>query len=176
VAWIDLIAAKPMLSFYQGNASGNEFVEVARLDDQLRNILPQGLPQTYGTGLFSQPPPRRSKFDYLLLESIDQAIADLLGRRARDTIYDHLATHYRYGREEIPDKMTEFHKFLQDMFGSGAKTLGRTIIRRMFDKLGYEYVNVPGFEFFDYLEALKSRASGDEASRERPATDTHISP
>jgi hypothetical protein len=133
------------------------------------------LPQEYGRGLYG-PPPQKNRFNYLLLESIDQAFADLLGRRSRDAIYDHLATHYRYGREEIPENIDEFYKFLQNMFGSGAATLGRTVIRRMFDKLGYEYVNVAGFQFFDYLEALKSRVNRDDTNREPTTTSTQTPP
>jgi hypothetical protein len=173
---IDLVVAKRMLSFNQGFAKGSAgCLKVVCLDDQLRKVELKGLPPEYQRGLYG-PQPQRSKFDFLLLESIDQAIADLLGRRARDAIYDHLATHYRYGREEIPEKIDQFYQFLEEMFGSGAKTLGRTVIRRMFDKLGYEYVNVPGFQFFDYLEALKSRVTRDDAGREQTPTSTHIQP
>lgn len=112
-------------------------------------------------------PLHTSRFNYLLLESIDEALADLLGRRSRDQIYDHLATHYRYGREEIPTKIVEFYDFLEKMFSSASRTVGRTIIRRLSDKLGYEFVNVPGFEFFDYLDALRARSERDADRRER---------
>ena len=88
-----------------------------------------------------------------------------MGRRSRDQIYDHLATHYRYGREEIPLKICEFSDFLDNMFASGGRTIGRTIIRRLCDRLGYEFFNVPGFEFFDYLDALRARSQRDTGRR-----------
>lgn len=100
---------------------------------------------------------QNNAFDYLLLESVDETLSDLLGRRSRDLIYDHLATQYRYGREELPGKIYEFYEFLESTFASGGKTVGRTIVRRLSDKLGYEFVNVPGFEFYDYLDALRAR-------------------
>ena len=107
-----------------------------------------------------------NRFDYLLLESIDEALADLLGTRSRDQIYDHLATQYRYGREEIPLKIFDFWEFLGNIFSSGSKTIGRTIIRRLSDKLGYEFVHVPGFEFFDYLDTLRARSERNADRRE----------
>jgi len=117
-----------------------------------------------------------SRFDYLLLESIDEAIADLLGRRSRDQIYDYLATRYRYGHEEIPLKIFEFCDFLEDTFSTGSKTMERTIIRRLCDRLGYEFVHVPGFEFFDYLDALRARSERDQERRERASQARSIKP
>ena len=117
-----------------------------------------------------------SRFDYMLLESIDEALADLLGRRSRDQIYDYLATRYRYGREEIPLKIFEFCDFLEDMFSTGSKTMERTMIRRLCDRLGYEFVHVPGFEFFDYLDALRARSERDQERRGRASQARSIKP
>ena len=114
-------------------------------------------------GVFN--PLQTSEFDYLLLESIDETLADLLGRRSRDKIYDHLATELRCGREEIPGKIYEFYGFLENIFSSGSRTVGRTIIRRLCNKLGYEFVHVPHFEFFDYLDHLRARSERDAANR-----------
>lgn len=115
-------------------------------------------------------------FDRLLIESVDQALGDLFGDRARDEIYDHLATRYSYGREEIPQRIDQFYAFLQNTFASGGKTIGRTIIRRLCDKSGYEYVNKPGFEFFDYLESVKVRVARDAATRQRTAQTASLHP
>jgi hypothetical protein len=136
------------------------------LEEHSGNVRIQHLPKEDRAGLLD-PPVQTNRFGYLLLESIDEALADLLGRRSRDLIYDHLATQYRYGREEIPLKIHEFYEFLESMFSSGSRTIGRTIIRRLCDKLGYEFVNVPGFEFFDYLDALRARSERDADNRER---------
>ena len=111
----------------------------------------------------------QTQFDKLLLQSIDQALDDLLGERIRNQIFDYMATNYHYGREEIPQRIDEFHTFLQNTFASASKTVGRTIIRRLFTNLGYEFVNVPGFGFLDYLDAAKARFARDATSRKRNA-------
>jgi len=74
---------------------------------------------------------------------------DLLGRKSRDQIYDHITTQYRYGREEIPPKIRE------TSYGDCAISLG------------CDFVHVLGFEFFDYLDAL--RASLKETQRDENA-------
>ena len=117
-----------------------------------------------------------SEFDYLLLESTDQALADLLGRRGRDQIFDHLATQYRYGREEIPLKIGQFSEFLENLFSTSSRTVGRAIIRRLCDKLGYEFVQVAGFEFLDYLDALRARYERDAEQRDRLARAASFKP
>jgi hypothetical protein len=126
-----------------------------RLEEHSRNVRIH-FSKRESVGI-SCPSLENSTFDCLLLESIDEALADLLGRRSRDLIYDHLATYYRCGREELPGKIYEFHEFLENTFASSGKTVGRTIVRRLCDKLGYEFVHVPGFEFYDYLDALRAR-------------------
>ena len=107
-----------------------------------------------------------SRFDYLLLEAVDESLADLLGRRSRDQIYDHLATQYTYGREDIPLKIRYFYEFLEVMFASASSTVGRTIIRRLSEKLGCEFVNAPDFQFFDSLNTLRERSERDGNRRE----------
>jgi len=116
-------------------------------------------------------------FDQLLIESVDQALSDLLGDRTRNQIYDFICARYNYGREEIPERIEDFYAFLENTFASGSKTVGRTIIRRLFARLGYEYVNVPGFEFFDYLEAVRARVARDttkQHSTNQAVKCTHI--
>ena len=117
-----------------------------------------------------------NEFDYLLLESTDQALSDLLGRRARDQIFDHLATQYRYGREEIPLKIGQFSEFLENLFSTSSPTVARAIIRRLSDKLGYEFVPVPGFQFVDYLDTLRARYDRNTEHRERLTRPTSFKP
>ena len=93
----------------------------------------------------------------LILDSIDEALSDLLGTRGRDLVYDHIARNYSFGREDIPLHLDEFLTLLEDTFSTGSKTIGRTVIRRLYVKLGWAFEAVPGFEFNDYLESARAR-------------------
>ena len=72
-------------------------------------------------------------------------------------VYDHIARNYSFGREDIPLHLDEFLTLLEDTFSSGSRTIGRTIIRRLYGKLGWVFEVVPGFEFNDYLESARAR-------------------
>ncbi len=66
------------------------------------------------------------KRELLLLESIDQGLVDLLGRRARDAIYDHLERKCFMAREEIPQRLGEFCNVLRFNFGKQSRGLSRS--------------------------------------------------
>src|SRR5208282_2433044 len=66
----------------------------------------------------------------LLLEAIDQALVDLLGRRAREVIYDYLERKCYMARDEIPQRLAEFCDILHANFGKAGTTIERTIVRR----------------------------------------------
>ena len=149
--------------------------EAYRLDDYSYGVRADCTNKDHSNPV-AEPQPREDEFDYLLLESIDEALADLLGRRARDQIYDHLATRYRYGREEIPAKVPEFCGFLADFFASGSRTVERTILRRLSDRLGHEFVPVSGFDFSDYLAAFRARYKRDEERRRRTSPSGPLRP
>ncbi len=95
--------------------------------------------------------------DDLVLESLDEVLADLLGRKCREAIYDHLERNYSIAREKIPKNLQKFFQLLEETFGRGSKTIGKAVIRKLFEKLGWEFGEVGPFEFFDYLDAIRAR-------------------
>ena len=109
-----------------------------------------------------------NSFDRLLLESIDQALADLLGSRNRDLIYDHLATHYSYGREGIPQNIDAFYSFLEQTFASASRVVGKTIMRRFYERMGWQFQEKGWFQFIDCLHSAKRRANIELNALEAP--------
>lgn len=93
----------------------------------------------------------------LLVESIDETLTDLLGKRTREAVYDHLERNYSFGRTDIPDHLNKFFELMEEIFGKGSKTIGKSIIKKMFSKLEWNFVDMPGYEFIDYLEAIRKR-------------------
>lgn len=78
----------------------------------------------------------KKDIDRLLLESLDDVLDDLLGKRVRIVFYDHLERNYYIGREEIPKRLGDFLLILERTFGKSGKTIERTIARRLCTKLG----------------------------------------
>ncbi len=95
--------------------------------------------------------------DDLLLQSIDEVLLELLGRRARDAVYDHLERNQSLARSEIPKHLNKFVQLLDETFGKGSKTICKSIIRRMYNKLEWKFSETQDYEFMDYLDAIRVR-------------------
>ena len=87
----------------------------------------------------------------VLLESIDEALVDLLGRRAREAIYDHLERRCYMARDEIPNKLGQFCSVLETNFGKAGITIERTIAKRFYSKLEKTFIDYPGCSLVDYV-------------------------
>jgi hypothetical protein len=100
---------------------------------------------------------RTDSVDILLVESVDEALIDLLGRRAREAIYDHLERNYLVARNEIPDRLRDLFMVLDETFGKGSRTISRVIAKRLYAKFGWEFVDMPSYELEDYLKVARER-------------------
>ena len=77
----------------------------------------------------------KKDIDRLLMESLDEVLDDLLGKRVRDAFYDHLERTYYIGREDVPKRLGDFILILERTFGKSGKTIERTVARRLCEKL-----------------------------------------
>lgn len=108
---------------------------------------------------------RSNRLDDLLRDSIDEVLADLLGRQVREAVYDYLERNCSFHREDISTHLPKFLELLEETFGKASKTIGRTIARRLFKKLGWEFQDNPNLELFDYLDAAKARIMKEPTER-----------
>jgi hypothetical protein len=111
-----------------------------------------------GGGVYTPDTTARS-VDGLLLQSIDEVLSDLLGRRAREAIYDHLERNHSLARSEIPKHITKFLELLDETFGKGGRTIWKLIVRRMYEKLEWKFYDNPGYEFIDYMEEIRVKVA-----------------
>ncbi len=115
----------------------------------LSSLEPSGLSPaklTYATNL-----------DALLLECIDEVLADLLGRRAREAVYDHLERNLFLSRNEIPQRLDDFLSVLDETFGKGGKTIGKYIAKKLYAKLDWEFADISSYGLVDFVEIVKAR-------------------
>jgi hypothetical protein len=108
---------------------------------------------------------RSNRLDDLLRDSIDEVLADLLGRQVREAVYDYLERNCSFHREDISAHLPKFLELLEETFGKASKTIGRTIARRLFQKFGWEFQDNPNLELFDYLDAAKARIMKEPTER-----------
>jgi len=106
-------------------------------------------------GANTDPKPRT--LDSLLGESIDQVLDDLLGRKAKEAVYDYLERNCSLARDDIPQNTEKFFNLTEETFGKGSMTIAHCISERLWGKLGWEFEDIHGFEFSDYLEMARAR-------------------
>jgi hypothetical protein len=107
----------------------------------------------------SQSTLSRSKFNELLLESIDETLSSL-GESPKTAIYSYLEKSFDIKKQEIPNKTSAFSTALRKLFGSGAKHLEVLTMQKFYVKLrGCE--SVPAEQslfkvtFIDYVRFMR---------------------
>ncbi len=94
--------------------------------------------------------------DELLMESIDESFADLLGHRVKNAWYAYLANRRALDREDIPERLDDFHECMQETFGPAAVAIEKNILTRFYRKLGSNFSGGTQFSFSDFADATKN--------------------
>jgi hypothetical protein len=76
----------------------------------------------------------RERFDSYLQEAIDEALSSL-GEVVKNAIHEHLTNDFGISRAEIPEKIYDFWRIVQKMFGLGAGRLEARIIKNLDTKI-----------------------------------------
>jgi len=107
----------------------------------------------------------------LLSDSIAEVLTDLVGTRAREAIYDFMEREHSTARTEIPEHLNEFFGLLENIFGAASeKVVERTIAKKIYSKLNWEFHAVPHFELRDYLDRIKTRLMSVVLESAKPST------
>jgi hypothetical protein len=94
----------------------------------------------------------------LVAESIDEALNGLIGKKPTEAIYDYLERSFSLARDDILQNTQTLFEVMKGLFGEkGSRVIALCIARRVFENLGWEFVQVPGYEFLDYVEMARAR-------------------
>ncbi|TMI37391.1 hypothetical protein E6H15_01550 [Candidatus Bathyarchaeota archaeon] len=111
---------------------------------------------------------RSLSFPQTLLESIDEGLS-VLGNEPREAVYQFLRTICSLPREDIPDHVPEFAAGLRRALGGASKVIERLILRRLFEKTGSSFRDVPDTDFNEYVLDAKRRFEIVSHRHEDPA-------
>jgi len=114
---------------------------------------------------------RSLSFPQTLLESIDEGLS-VLGNEPREAVYQFLRTICSLPREDIPDHVPEFAAGLRRALGGASKVIERLILRRLFEKTGSSFRDVPDTDFNEYVLDAKRRFEIVSHRHEDPAEGT----
>jgi len=115
--------------------------------------------------------------DRLLLDSFDEGLARLLGESVRESIYHYCEECFSLPKDSIPKRLDEFVSVLTKTFGVvGVAAFGGAIARKLYSKLGLEFVQKPGYTLLDYMREARICAGDstyDERQREGTCQSVH---
>jgi hypothetical protein len=98
-------------------------------------------------------------FHELFLQAVDSALSSL-GDSARQSIFFHLETRFKIPRDEIPDRLEDFEKGLEKIFGPGTKFLEVLIMKKLYERMEpkgkiMKLDDDKDFKFIDYVRATE---------------------
>jgi hypothetical protein len=102
-------------------------------------------------------PTPASTIEALLGDCIDHVLSEVLGIKAEEAIYGYMERNYAVARKDIPTNMGKFFTLTEEAFGNGSKTIARCIVKRMWQQMGWAFTDMPGLDFWDYLEIARAR-------------------
>jgi hypothetical protein len=91
--------------------------------------------------------------DELLVESIDESFAVLLGQNAKTALYADFVRRRALVREDIPERLDDFDECMQETFGRAAAVIERSILIRFYHKLGSRFPGGMDYTFSDFVNA-----------------------
>ena len=110
------------------------------------------------------------EFDGLLIESLDESLAILMGEIAKWAVYDGIGRKYGIPRSNITERLSEFTLALEGIFGvTASTTMTRLVIKRLYSKLGLTFVERPGWRLPDYVTEGRNKMAMFRESIERPS-------
>ena len=107
-------------------------------------MSPEKGPATHGLGL-----------DNLILETIDNALRQILGDESVKIIYKYMEKICHLKREEIIEKHGVFSTELKRLLGSGAPLAEKLILKRLYSRLQLEFKEKKNYDFSEYIKELR---------------------
>jgi hypothetical protein len=95
-------------------------------------------------------------FNAILIESIDETIAQLLSPMVAERLFEQLEKAHSIKKDEVPSRLDKLLLALENAFGSkSAQVIGKAIARRFYSRLGLEFSNDPQKTLITYIENAK---------------------
>jgi len=103
----------------------------------------------------------RTDFNALLVDSVDEAISEVLGSRVTSAFWHHYQAFLGITRDEMPYRLDTLFASLKGTFGVGGETLGRHIVKKLYAKANAPLELKPDHTLAEYVEELKQILAQD---------------
>lgn len=95
-------------------------------------------------------------FNQLLLECVDDGLS-VLGHEPQQAVYHFLLTICSLPREEVPNRVEDFASGLKKALGGASKVIERVILRKLFERTGSVFREIPDSSFNEYVADARRR-------------------
>lgn len=101
-----------------------------------------------------------SELDRLLVESLDESFAAILGEIPKKTLFDFLEKSRAITKNRIPEKLNEFTAAMDTVFGTTtSRVLESIVVKGLYSRLALTYIERPDWRLLDYMTEAKSRTT-----------------
>ena len=115
----------------------------------------------------------RTDFNNLLVDSVGEAITDVLGAKVTTAFWQHIQAYLGITKEEMPYRLDTLFSALKDAFGVGGDTLGRLILKKLYAKVGLPLEYTPDRPLVQYVEELKEYLAKDLMQPDESSSPVH---
>jgi hypothetical protein len=102
-----------------------------------------------------------TEFNVLLIDSVDEAISEVLGDQVNSAFWRHFQAFIGLTRDEMPNHLDKLFLAHRGAFGVGGETLGRVIIKKLYAKANIPLELKPDRTLTEYATALKQILAQD---------------
>jgi hypothetical protein len=102
----------------------------------------------------------------MLIESVDEALTDMLGHRTVQAVYYYLNQKHSIRPDELPGKIDAFEGICQNLFGSSRESVSKAIAKRLYSKLGWTFWEATTLGLGDHVYRAKTRLAKEPKDRE----------
>jgi hypothetical protein len=112
---------------------------------------------------------RDKGFDEIVLDTINNTFADLLGAGCRDLIITHFLKRFSIPKELLPTHLNTFSQELRNVFGQKeTATITKAIAKRLYSELHIDFVDHEDFYLERYVNEAKVAIGDTLQGKELP--------
>ena len=100
---------------------------------------------------------QKSDFSKLFLESIDEALNQILGENLTNIVYYYFQRYFSLKKKDFPTKVEEFAEALEKSFGTGAPIIKKIVVKNLYAKLEIDFTEKEDFDFIGCIDFAKRK-------------------
>ena len=107
---------------------------------------------------------QNAQFGSAVLGAVDDGLL-VYGEAVRHALYYSVEAKYHVKREQIPDRIEEFHKAIGELCGYGVRVTERLIAKSLYSRLELDIPEHKEWSLVEYVEHAKKETEKRESSR-----------